>query len=154
MTVNIESVFLQVRIPKQRRNCLSILWRPKINKLFQINENQRHVLAAKSSETCANYALNLAGLDNDEEYPIAANAMQNNTYLSEFPNLVKTSDEAIEVFYQLQYFPSQHANELKKWIKNNEAVTETISEHLQSISKTKELEVGLNTEGSTLIGLQ
>ena len=51
-------------------------------------------------------------------------------------------------------FSSQHANELKKWINNNEAVTDAIPEHLQSISNTKELEVALNTEDSTLVGLQ
>ena len=64
------------------------------------------------------------------------------------------SEEAIEVFNQLQPLLSRNGFELKKWISNNDAVTEGIPEDLKSISNTKQVEVEPNTEGSSVLGLQ
>ena len=74
------------------------------------------------------------GLDNEEEYPIATKAIQNNFYVNDFIKSVETPEEATEVFNQLQPLLSQHGFELKKWISNNDAVTEAIPEDLKSIS--------------------
>ena len=78
LTDDIELMFLQVQVPEQDRSCLRFLWRPRTNEPVQIYEYQRHVFGAKSSPTCANYALKRVGLDNEKEYPIAAKAIQNN----------------------------------------------------------------------------
>ena len=154
LTADIESMFLQVQVPEQDRSCLRFLWRPRTNEPVQIYEYQRHVFRAKSSQTCANYALKRVGLDNEKEYPIAAKAIQNNFYMDDFIKSVQTPEEAIEVFNQLQPLLSQHGFELKKWISNNDAVTEAIPEDLMSISNTKQVEVEPSTEGSSVLGLQ
>ena len=133
---------------------MRFLWRPRTNEPVQIYEYQRHVFGAKSSPTCANNALKRVGLDNEKEYPIAAKAIQNNFYMDDFIKSVETPEKAIEVFNQLQPFLSQHGFELKKWISNNDAVTEAIPEDLKSISNTKQVEVEPNTEGSSVLGLQ
>ena len=137
-----------------RFSCLRFLWRPRTDEPVQIYEYQRHVFGAKSSPTCANYALKRLGLDNEKEYPIAAKAIQNNFYMDDFIKSVEIPEEAIEVFNQLQPLPSQHGFELKKWISNNDAVTEAIPEDLKSISNTKQVEVEPSTEGSSVLGLQ
>ena len=103
---------------------------------------------------CANYALKRLGLDNEKEYPIAADAKQNHFFIDDFIKSIDTPEEAIEVFNQLQTLPSQHGFELKKWIRNNDAVTEAIPEVLKSLSNTKQVEVEPNTEGSSVLGLQ
>ena len=154
LTADIESMFVQVQVPEQDRSCLRFLWRPRTNEPVQIYEYQRHVLGAKSSPTCANYALMRVGLDNEEQYPIATKAIQNNFYMDDFCKSVETPEEAIEVFNLLQLLLSQHGFELKKWISNNDAVTEAIPEDLKSISNTKQVEVEPNTEGSSVLGLQ
>ena len=87
-------------------------------------------------------------------YPIAAKAIQNNFYMDDFIKSVETPEEAIEVINQLQPLLSQHGFELKKWISNNDEVTEAIPEDLKSISNTKQVEVEPNTEGSSVLGLQ
>ena len=94
------------------------------------------------------------GLDNEEMYPIAAKAMQNNFYMDDFIKSVETDEEAVEVFNQLQPLLSQHGLELKKWISNNDEVTEAIPEDLKSISNTKQVEVEPNAEVSSVLGLQ
>ena len=151
LTADIESMFLQVQVPEQDRSCLRFLWRPRTNEPVQI---QRHLFGAKSSLTCANYALKRVGLDNEEEYPIAAKAIQNNFCMDNFIKSVETPEEAIEVSNQLQPPLSEHGFELKKWISNNDAVTEAIPEDLKSIRNTKQVEVEPNAEGSSVLGLQ
>ena len=79
------------------------------------------------------------GLDNEEKYPIAAKAIQNNFYMDDFIRLVETPEEAIEVFIQLEPLLSQHGFELRKWISNNDAVTKAITENLNSISNTDQV---------------
>ena len=63
-------MFLQVQVPEQDRSCLRILWGLRTNEPVQIYEYQRYVIGAKSSLTCANYALKRVGLDNEEMYPV------------------------------------------------------------------------------------
>ena len=133
---------------------MRFLWRPRTNEPVQIYEYQRHVFGAKSSPTCANYALKRVGLDNEKEYPIATKAIQNNFYMDDFIKSVETPEEAIEVFNQLQPLLSQNGFELKKWISNNDAVTKAIPEDLKPISNTKQVEVEPSTEGSSVLGLQ
>ena len=66
LTADIESMFLQVQVPERDKSCLRFLWRPTMNELVQIYEYQRHVFGAKSSPTCANYALKRVAIDNEE----------------------------------------------------------------------------------------
>ena len=56
LTADIESMFPQVQVSEQDRSCLRFLWRPKTIEFFQMYE-YRLVFEAKSSPTCANYAL-------------------------------------------------------------------------------------------------
>ena len=101
LTADIESMFLQVQVPEQDRSCLRFLWRPRTNEPVQMYDNQRHLFGARSYPTCAKYALKRVGLDNEKEYPIAAKAIQNNTYMGDFIKSVETPEKAIEVFNQL-----------------------------------------------------
>ena len=85
------------------------------------------------------------GLDNEEVYPIAAKAKENKFLSERFQQISRNLDDAIEVFNQLQPLLPQHEFELKKWIRNNDAVTED----LNSISYTKQVWVEPNAEGSS-----
>ena len=94
------------------------------------------------------------GLNNKEDYPIAAKAIQNNFYVDDFIKSVETPEEAIEVFNQQQFLHPLHEFELKKWISNNDGVTKAIPEDLKSISSTKQVKVEPKTEGSRVLGIQ
>ena len=94
------------------------------------------------------------GLDHKEKYRIAAKAIQNNFYMDDSIKPVENPEEEIEVFNQLQKLLSQHGFEMRKWIRNNDAVTAAIWEDLKSISNTKQVEVEPNTEGSSMLELQ
>ena len=154
LTADIESMFLQVQVPERDKSCLRFLWRPTMNERVQIYEYQRHVFGAKSSPTCANYALKQVAIDKEDEFPIAAKTIQNNFYMDDFIKSVETPEESIKVFKQLQPSLSKHGFELKKWITNSEVVTNAIPEDLRSISNTKQVEVEPGKEGSSVLGLQ
>ena len=74
--------------------------------------------------------------------------------MDDFIKSVETTEKAIQVFSQIQPLLSQHGFQMKKWISNNDAVTEAIQEDLKSISNTKQVEFEPNTEGSSVLGLQ
>ena len=154
LTADIESIFLQVQVHERDKSCLRFLWRPTMNEPVQIYEYQRHVFGAKSSPTCANYALKRVAIDNQDEFPIAAKTIQNNFYMDDFIKSVETTEEAIKGFKQLQPLLSKHGFELKNWITNSDAVTTAIPEDLRSISKTKQVEVQPNQEGTSLLVIQ
>ena len=99
LTADIESMFLQVL--ERDKSCLRFLWRPTVNESVQIYEYQRHVFGAKSSPTCANYALKRVAIDNEDEFSIAAKTIQNIFYMDDFIKSVETLEEAINVFKQL-----------------------------------------------------
>ena len=147
-------MFLQVQVPEQDRSCLRFLWRPRTKEPVQICEYQRQVFGAKSSQRCANYALKRVGLDNEEVYPIASKAIQNIFYMDDFIKSVETLEEAIEAFRQLRLLLSQHGFQLTKWIINSDKVCKAIPVDLKSISNTKQVEVELNKDGSSVLGLQ
>ena len=154
LTADIESMFLRMKVPERDKSCLRFLWRPTVNEPVQIYEYQRHVFGAKSSPTCANYALKQVAIDNEDEFPIAAKTIQNNFYMDDFIKSVETAEEAIKIFKQLQPLLSKHGFELKKWITNSDVVTNAIPEDLRSISNTKQVEVEPGKEGSSVLGLQ
>ena len=88
-TADIESMFLQVQFSEQDRSCLRFSWRPRNKEPFQIYEYQSHVFGAKSSSTCANYVVKRVGVDNEEMYPRAAKAVQNNLLHGRFHQIGK-----------------------------------------------------------------
>ena len=74
--------------------------------------------------------------------------------MDDFIKLVETPEEEINVCKQLQTLLSKHGFELKKWITNNDVVTNAILENLRSISDTKKVEVEPIKEKSSVLGLQ
>ena len=153
LTADIESMFLQVQVPGRDKSCLRFLWRTWMNEPVQIYECKRHVFGATSSPTRANYALKRVAINNEDEFPIAAKTIQNHFYMDDFIKSVKTPEEAINVFKQLQPLLSKHEFEVKKWIINSDVVTNAIPEDLRSISD-KKFEMEPSKEVSSVLGLK
>ena len=68
------------------------------------NEQTCADLRVTTSCLCANYALKRVAIDNEDEFLIAAKAIQSNFHMEDFIKSVDTPDEAINVFKQLQLF--------------------------------------------------
>ena len=152
LSADVEAMFLQV--PERDKSCLRFLWRPTVNEPVKIFEYQRHVFGAKSSPTCANYAMKRVAIDNEDKFSIAAKTIQNNFYMDDFIKSVETPEEAIKVFKQLHPLLSKHGFEQRKWITNSDVVTNAIPVDLRSISNTKQVGIQPSKEGSSVLGLQ
>ena len=88
LTTEIDLMILQMQVPEQDKKGLKFLWRPRNNEPVQLYEYQRHLFGAKKSPTCSNYALKRVEQENEEKYPIAAKAGQNNFYKDDFTKTV------------------------------------------------------------------
>ena len=115
---------------------------------------QRHVFGAASSPTCANYALQRVGIDNKDQSPIAAKAIENNFYKDDFIKSFQTVEEGKQIFRQLQPLLWKHGFELKKWISNEESINELIPENLRSKSAVTKIEIDPTAEDPSVLGLQ
>ena len=112
------------------------------------------MFGAASSPTCANYALQRVGIDNKDQSPIAAKAIENNFYMDDFIKSFQMVEEWKQIFHQLQPLLSKHGFELKKWISNGESINELIPEDLRSISAVKKIEIDPTAEDPSVLGLQ
>ena len=64
LSADLEAMFLQVDVPNDDSRCLRFLWREDLERRLEVYEYTRHVFGAKSSPTCANYALHQVAKDN------------------------------------------------------------------------------------------
>ena len=154
ITADIESTFLQVQVHEEDRSPFRFFWRKTTSEPVKILEYQRHLFGARSSPTCANYALKRVGLDNQDEFSIAAKAIATNFYMDDFIKSFQTPEEGVQNFKQLQPLLAKHGFELKKSICNNEQIQNVIPEELLSKSSTKRIEVDPTAEEPSVLGLQ
>ena len=150
ITADIESMFLQVAVPKEECRVLRFLWRDKPDDNIEIFEYTRHVFGAKSSPTCANYGFQQCGREYKSEFPVAAATIDRNFYMDDLVKSVDTTQEAIECYQQLMETLKRSGFTLKKWASN-------CSEVLQNIPVEDRLEANeftLNAESSPILGLE
>ena len=88
-------MFLQFHDPQQGGSCLRFLWSPSTKEPVQIYEYQLHVFEAKSSPTCANFAIKRMILDNKEMYATTAKAKPNDFYMDDFIKSIENHEEEI-----------------------------------------------------------
>ena len=150
ITAGIESMFLQVAVPKEECIVLRFLWRDKPDDNIEIFEYNRHVFGAKSSPTCANYGFQQCGRENKSKFPVAAATIDRNFYMGDLVKSVDTTQEAIECYQQLMETLKRSDFTLKKWASN-------CSEVLQKIPVEDRLEaneITLIAESSPILDLE
>ena len=152
MTVDIESMFLQVAVPKEECKCLRFLWRDESSDTVGVYEYTRHVFGAKSSPTWANYGFQQSGRNNKVEFPEASFTIDRNFYMDELVKSVDTSQQAIECYRQLVETLKRSGFTLKKWANNCPEVTEKIPPE----NRLEANEAILNAEptSSSILGLE
>ena len=126
MTADIESMFLQVAVPKEECKCLRFLWRDKPSDTVGNYEYTRHVFGAKSSPTCVYYGFQQGGRDNKVEFPEASFTIDRIFYMDDLVKSVDTPQQAIESYRQLVETLKRSGFIWKKWAGNCLEVTENI----------------------------
>ena len=91
-----EAMFLQIAVPSDDSLCLRFLWREDPEQKTKVHEYTRRFFGAKSSPTCANYALHQVAKDNAKDDQNLVKTVQRNLYIHGFLKSVQRPKEAIE----------------------------------------------------------
>ena len=151
LSADIEAMFLQVAVPKDDSRCLQFLWREDPERRIEIYEYTRHVFGAKSSPTCANYALQQVAKDNAVNDENLVKAVQRNFYMNDFLKSVRTPQEAIEIYQKVRDILIKGGFKLTKWITSDEEVKSHIPETDRSKKVVKTFEA--EPQSSSILGL-
>ena len=151
LSADIESRFLQVAVPKDDSRCLRFLWREDPERRIELYEYTRHVFGAKSSPTCANYALHQVAKDNAVNDENLVKAVQRNFYMDDFLKSVRTPQEAIEIYQKVRDILIKGGFKLTKWITSDEEVKSHIPETDRSKKVVKTFEA--EPQSSSILGL-
>ena len=151
LSADIEAMFLQVAVPKDDSRSLRSLWREDPERRIEIYEYTRHVFGAKSSPTCANYALQQVAKDNAVNDENLVKAVQRNLYMDDFLKSVRTPQEAIEIYQKVRDILIKCGFKLTKWITSDEEVKSHIPETDRSKKVVKTFEA--EPQSSSILGL-
>ncbi|XP_045161949.2 uncharacterized protein LOC123526762 [Mercenaria mercenaria] len=126
---DIDSMFYQVRVPECDASLLRFLWWEDgdINKHIVEYQMMVHLFGARSSPSCANYALKRTVQDRsddiDEEI---ADTVMKNFYVDDCLKSVDTVDHAKSVVKGLQKALSQGGFHISKWLSNSREVMQAV----------------------------
>ena len=94
MTIDIEAMFLQVKVPPGDCRVLRVLWRDNPNEPRKVYEYGRHIFGAKNSPTCADDALQQVPCA--QELPQVIKLIMRNLYMNDFVKSVPSAEQAID----------------------------------------------------------
>ena len=144
-------MFLQVAIASNDSRSLRFLWCEDPEQKIEVYEYTRHVFGAKSSPTCANYSLHQVAKVNAKDDENLVKAVQRNFYMDRILNLVRTLQEAIEIYQQVKEILRNCGFSFKKWIRSDEKVASQIQEADSSTKISKIFET--EPKSSSIVGL-
>ena len=126
LSSDIEAMFLQIKVPKNDARCLRFIWRNEESKKLEIMEYTRHIFGAKSSPTCANFALHRAATDNAEEFPQASSMVTRNFYVDDFLQSSDSIEIARNVKNTMVELLKRGGFTLSKWVSNEPQLCDKI----------------------------
>ena len=160
---DIKSMFYQVRVPKEDSNFLRFLWYPE-NDLSQPPVPFRllvHVFGAKSSPSCANYALQYIANSSSNMNEDIKSAILKSFYVDDLLKSVKTENEGefqaktlIEVLRDSGFELTSFVSNSRKILASlpNENLSSEVKEinlHVDNLPDNKALGVIWNTQNDT-----
>ena len=145
-------MFLQVKVPPEDCKVLRFLWRDNPNEPIKVYEYGRHIFGAKSSPTCAHYALQQVANDNAQELPQMTKLIMRNFYMDDFVKSVPSAEQAIEICKLLRAMLAKGGFQFTKWVSNCEQTLTSIDQADKSPSSSKTFEA--EPTSSSILGLQ
>ena len=117
LSADIEEMFLQVEVRREDRRFLRFLWFDEQNRIVTYQYN-RHIFGAKSSPTCANFALQRCATENAAGHERASHIACHNFYMDDLLVSLSNQDDAIAVKNELTELLAKGGFKLTKWATN------------------------------------
>ena len=117
MTADIESMFLQVGVDKSDQRLLQFLLRADPQDAIGVFQYTRHIFGAKSSPTCANFALQQCAKDKSDQ-SVVAKVIMENFYMDNLLVSCENEQELMEIKDGLSSVLQRGDFTLTKWVNN------------------------------------
>lgn len=147
LMADVESMFYQVKVPKEDTDLLRFLWWPNGDLNSDVEEYRMnvHLFGATSSPSCASYALRKTAEDaKGVMSPEAVDTVLRHFYVDDCLKAVETSEEAINLVQELSALCTRGGFRLTKWVSNSKKVLACIPEE-ERAPEVKDLDLGHNT---------
>lgn len=126
---DVKSMFYQVKAPLRDRDYLRFLWWPKgdLNKDPEEYRMTVHPFGAKSSPSCANYALRKTVMDYGKDYSAEVqNTVMSNFYVDDCLKSVDKEDKLVHVAPKVKDLCAKSGFTLTKFVGNNRKLLESL----------------------------
>ena len=140
-SADIKSMFYRVRVPENDTNLVRFLWYPEhgLNKKPTDHRIKVHVFGAKSSPSCANYALR-ATTKNLENQSIA-DSIQKNFYVDDILKTANNESELVTIAHQVVKVLNDYGFKLTNFTSNSRELLKSLPP--EKLSKyLNELDIG------------
>ena len=145
-------MFLQVAVSNYDSRCLRFLWREDPERRIEVYYYTCHVLGAKSSPTCANYALHKVAKDNAVNDESLVRTVQRNFYMDDFLKSIRTPQKTIKIYQKTRDIVIKGGFNLTKRITRDDEVKSQIPEADISMIVVKTFEA--EPQSSSILGLE
>ena len=152
VSVDIEGMFLQVRVIPDDKPSLPFLWREDPAAEVAVFQYVRHIFGSEDSPTCANYALRRTATDNASQFPEAAQSVINNFYMDDYLESSPSIEEAARKAKDLVKLLSLGGFKLTKFVSNVRTFPPQVETDSTTPTETKE--IPSTEESSHVLGLK
>lgn len=121
-------MFHQIRIRKEDTHAQRFLFRSDENEPPTIYIMDVATFGASCSPCSAQYIMHRNAQENELEFPEAANAIQNKTYMDDYFDSCNTEAEAIDRARQVREIHSRAGVNMRNWVSNRESVLKGMGE--------------------------
>ena len=130
LAADIQSMFLQVKVPAEDVNALCFLWWEDADFCKPPEEYQMvsHIFGAKDSPSCTNYCLKRTADNNKIFSEEAVKSVQEDFYVDDLLKAVETPSKAISPAHELMALLEKGGFHLTKWTSNGREVLASIPE--------------------------
>ncbi|KAL9975992.1 hypothetical protein ACROYT_G013221 [Oculina patagonica] len=131
LVADIQSMFLQVKVPAEDADALRFLWWEEgdLNRPPGEYQMVRHIFGAKDSPSCVNFCLKRTAEDNKNDFSEeAVRAVQEDFYVDDLLKAVETTSKAISLAHELMSLLERGGFRLTKWTSNSRELLANIPE--------------------------